>query len=241
MSWFFIIKIMYNLIQKEISGPVESKNLIHEFFVFSGRLFKFSILDWREYLENDVIWQWVHSPMFTSRKTSQIWLVHFFIFKKSIGYFFVLKNFGVFGTFLLVVAFGQVCKRIVWYWCTFARKLYDCACALVLSELFFIVYTFTCVVDFLFWLVIAKSVMQFFALLYFGIFQTVFICVLRIFLYIFLLDCLHFDIAYAFTCSSYFFPSFCASFACFFCQVSHIYIVWLFCRFWRCCFRDAND
>ena len=95
MSWIFIIKIIYNFVQKKISGLMESKNLIHEFFVFSDRLFKFSILDWREYLENDVIWQWVHSPMFTSRKTSQIWLVHFFIFKKSIDYFFVLKNFGV--------------------------------------------------------------------------------------------------------------------------------------------------
>ena len=64
--------------------------------------------------------------------------------------------------FVLMIAVGQVCNRIVQYWCTFDWKLNRYACAIVLHALVFGVCTFTCVVTFFFEFAISKLVLHFF-------------------------------------------------------------------------------
>ena len=119
---------------------------------------------------------------------------------------------------------GQVCKRIFWYSCTFACKLHDRVCAIVLSVLLFGVCTFTCVVCLIFWLVIAKSVMHFFALLYFGVFQIVCTCVHAIVCVLGWLVLLIFSIMHIYSCLSHFLQSFSQPLHCFlWANFSHLY------------------
>ena len=113
-------------------------------------------------------------------------------------------------------AVGQVCNRIIRYVCTFDCKLHDWMHAIVLSTLLFGVWTFTCVVTLFFRFVIAKSVIQFFTLLYFGIFHRVYTSVVCSCVLIYVLVCLYFGFVYMFAWLSYFLQWFSNLINCFF-------------------------
>ena len=68
----------------------------------------------------------------------------------------------VFVIFVLMSAVGQVCNRIVQYWCTFDWKLNGYACVMVLHALLFGVCSFTCVITFFFEFAITKLALHFF-------------------------------------------------------------------------------
>ena len=140
----------------------------------------------------------------------------FFVLKKSVDYFFVLKFFENFGIFLLTTSVDQVWVSIAWYSCTFTHTMHDCACTIVLSELLAGVGLFPCVVTVFYLFVIAKWVFQFCACLHFCSLHRVDTSALYSCVLIYVLACLYFGFVYMFACLPYFLQWFCNLFNCFF-------------------------
>ena len=88
-----------------------------------------------------------------------------------------------------------------------------------------------CAVTCFFHCKIVKLLVQVFLLFLFCILYTVFICVVRNCVIVYLPAFLYFDIVYIFTGLPYFLQRFRTFLVCFFCQIVHICIVCFFCRF----------